>query len=324
MEHETVSHAVDERSLARLPSGTDVSVTVHRYEGGPGPTVYLQAAQHGIELNGTAALRRLHERLLEAELAGTVIAVPVANTLAFDHNSYVTPQAVDAVNPNFNRVWPGDEDGTLQERTVASLWELVEAADVVIDLHSGTADMLEHVRFQNGERESRRLASVFGADYLMTDPKPDRSLEEYTGTLRTAARLAGTTVIVPELSNSRQVDLEAARRGADGIENVLGERGMLREEPADPPAQTVLCDDGGRVGADRSGLFEPAPRVAIGDRVTEGDELGTLYCPATFERRQSVTAVTSGVIYSLTRESAVTAGEKLAGIAELSERDRRA
>lgn len=321
MEHETVSHAVSERSLARLPSGTDVSVTVHRYEGGPGPTVYLQAAQHGIELNGTAALRRLHERLLEAELAGTVIAVPVANTLAFDHDSYVTPQAVDAVNPNFNRVWPGSDDGTLQERTVASLWGLVEAADVVVDLHSGTADMLEHVRFQNGERESRRLASVFGADYLMTDPEPDRSLEEYTGTLRTAARLAGTTVVVPELSNSRQVDLEAAKRGADGIENVLGELGMLRVEPPDPPSQTVLYDDGGRVGADRSGLFEPAPGVEVGDRVTEREELGTLYCPATFERRQSVTATTSGVIYSLTRESAVTAGEKLAGIAELSASD---
>ncbi|ELY58576.1 succinylglutamate desuccinylase/aspartoacylase family protein [Natronococcus jeotgali] len=317
MEHESVSHSVAERALARLPSGSEVSVTVHRYEGGAGPTAYLQAAQHGIELNGAAALRRLHDSLLEAELAGTVVAVPVVNSLAFDHDSYVTPQAVDAVNPNFNRVWPGDGDGTLQERAVASLWELIATADVVVDLHSGTADMLEHVRFQGGERDSRRLASVFGADYLMTDPGPERPLEEYTGTLRAAARLAGTTAIVPELSNSRQVDLEAARRGADGIRNVLGELGMLRAEPPDPPSQTVLYDDGGRVGADRSGLFEPAPGVAVGDRVAEGDELGTVYSPDTFERRQSVAATASGVIYSLTRESAVTAGEKLAGIAGL-------
>lgn len=317
MDHEHVTHTAAERTLARLPSGTDVSVTVHRYEGGEGPTAYLQAAQHGIELNGTAALRRLHDSLLGAELAGTVIAVPVVNSLAFDHGSYVTPQAVDAVNPNFNRVWPGDEDGTLQERTVASLWELIATANVVVDLHSGTADMLEHVRFQGGERESRQLASVFGADYLMTDPEPEHSLEEYTGTLRGAARLAGTTAIVPELSNSRQVDREAARRGADGIRNVLGELGMLRTEPPGSPSQTVLYDDGGRVGADRSGLFEPAADVTVGDRVAEGDELGTLYCPATYDHRQSVTATASGVLYSLTRESAVTAGEKLAGIAGL-------
>lgn len=141
MEYETVTHTTAERRLARLPSGTDVAVTVHRYDGGAGPTAYVQAAQHGIELNGTAALRRLHHHLLTADLAGTVIAVPVVNSLAFDHGLYVTPQAVDAVNSNCNRVWPGDEAGTLQERIVAQLWELIESTDVVIDLHTGTPDM---------------------------------------------------------------------------------------------------------------------------------------------------------------------------------------
>ena len=54
MSHERVTHTTTERTLGRLPSGADVAVTVHRYEGGDGPTVYVQAAQHGIELNGPA------------------------------------------------------------------------------------------------------------------------------------------------------------------------------------------------------------------------------------------------------------------------------
>lgn len=318
MEYETVTHTTDERRLARLPSGTNVTVPVHRYEGGDGPTAYLQAAQHGIELNGTAALRRIHRHLLTSELAGTVIAVPVVNSLAFDHGSYVTPQAIDAVNPNFNRIWPGDEDGTLQERMAARLWRLIESADVVIDLHSGTPDMLEHVRFQSDNPDSRRFASTFGIEHLLTesDERDEEDGGEFGGKLRAAADRAGVPTIVPELSNSRQVDHDAAHRGAEGIRNVLREADMLREDPPAPPSQTILRDDRGRVGADRSGLFEPNPDVAVGTHVSPDTELGTIYCPTTFEKRQSVTATESGVIYSLTKESAVTAGEKLAGIAE--------
>lgn len=328
MEYETVTHTTAERRLARLPSGTDVAVTVHRYDGGAGPTAYVQAAQHGIELNGTAAMRRLHHHLLTTDLAGTVIAVPVVNSLAFDHGSYVTPQAVDAVNPNCNRVWPGDDAGTLQERIVARLWKLIEPTDVVIDLHTGTPDMLEHVRFQPGNRKSRTLAATFGADYLLTDApsngEPDDGTadgdaaddEPYQGKLRTAAARAGIPAIVPELSNSRQIDHDAARRGVRGLRNVLGELGMLREEPAPTPSQTILRNDEGRIGTDASGLFEPNPDVTVGDRVSAGTELGMVYCPSTFEERQRVTTSDAGVIYSLTRESVVTAGEKVACIAE--------
>ncbi|GAB3669837.1 succinylglutamate desuccinylase/aspartoacylase family protein [Halopiger thermotolerans] len=324
MGYETVTHTTTEHRLARLPSGTDVAVTVHRYEGGSGPTAYVQAAQHGIELNGTAALRRLHRHLLTADLAGTVIAVPVVNSLAFDHGSYVTPQAVDAVNPNCNRVWPGDDAGTLQERIVAQLWTVIEPTDVVIDLHTGTPDMLEHVRFQHGNQKSRTLAATFGADYLLTDapsggePEDDTADddESFQGKLRTAAARAGIPAIVPELSNSRQIDHDAAHRGVRGIRNVLAELGMLREEPAPTPSQTILRDDEGRIGTDASGLFEPNQDVTVGDPVSAGTELGTVYCPSTFEERQRVTTSDAGVIYSLTRESVVTAGEKVACIAE--------
>ncbi len=56
MNRKRATHTATERRLARLPSGSDFPFTVHRYEGSLGPTVYVQAAQHGIELNGIAAL----------------------------------------------------------------------------------------------------------------------------------------------------------------------------------------------------------------------------------------------------------------------------
>ena len=50
--------------LARLPSGIEVTTTVHTYAGSDaGPTLYVQAAQHGREVTGTEVLSRLHDRL---------------------------------------------------------------------------------------------------------------------------------------------------------------------------------------------------------------------------------------------------------------------
>jgi predicted deacylase len=82
-------HTVERITLARLPSGIEVTTTVHTYAGSDsGPTLYVQAAQHGREINGTEVLRRLHERLDSAALSGTLITIPVADPLTFDRVSY--------------------------------------------------------------------------------------------------------------------------------------------------------------------------------------------------------------------------------------------
>ncbi len=310
MTHEPATYTTRERTLRRLPSGADVSVTVHRYEGGDGKTVYLQAAQHGIELNGPATLRRLHGELQDAELAGTVVAVPLANRLAFDHRSYGAPPEFDVVNPNMNRVWPGDDDGTFQERLVAELWELVSTADVIVDLHTGTADMLEHVRVTAGDAEARGLAEVFGTEYLLVDDPEDTP----GGKLRTAAAEAEIPAIAVELSNSRQVSHDAVASGVEGVRNLLRELGVLAGSADPPPGRTVLRDDPERTAAQASGLFELRPDVEVGDYLDAGSELGTIYWPSSFEQFQTVTVTDSGVAYSLTREGVVVAGERLAAV----------
>ncbi|MFC7076883.1 succinylglutamate desuccinylase/aspartoacylase family protein [Haloarcula halophila] len=320
MEHQPVTHTQTDRRLGRLPSGADLTVTVHRYTGGPGPTVYLQAAQHGIELNGPAVLRRLDERLDGAEIAGTVIAVPVANPPAFDHRSYTTPSAYDVVNPNLNRVWPGDGEGSLQERLAARLWGLAGNADAAVDLHTGTADMLEHVRYRADDEAARDLATAFGTEFVLADTDSEASAE---GTFREAAANAGIPAVTAELGNSRQVSHDAIRTGVGGLVNVLRSLSVLPDTPASAPDRTTLRDDGETVRAQASGLFELRPGVDVGDYVPPGAELGTVYCPATFESLQTVTTDDGGVPYSLAREAVVAAGERVAAIATRAESDRR-
>jgi len=308
-------------TLARLASGVEIDTTVHVYDGvRDGPTVYVQAAQHGREVNGTETLRRVDDALAPGEMAGRVIAVPVANPLTFDRVSYTTPEALDSVNPNMNRVWPGDEDGSLHQRMAAALWEYAGEADAIVDLHTGSPDMLSHVVFTEGHEPSLELAEAFGTDLLLSEPAGDDAPAEwrqrgFDGKFRVAAARAGIPTITPELAHSREIVEDAVETGVTGVLNVLRHLGLLDEPVADVGEQTLARNHLGSVDADHSGLFRPDPALELGQRIDAGRELGTVYHPTTFEALETVEATRSGVLYVIRREATVNAGDRLASVA---------
>lgn len=318
------THTAESVTLAALPSGVDLTTTVHVYDGPTaGPTLYIQAAQHGREINGTETLRRFHDRLDVDALSGTVITVPVADPLTFDRVSYTTPESLDSVNPNMNRVWPGDASGTLHQRMAARLWEYVERADAVIDLHTGSPDMYPHVVFLEGDTASREIAAAFGTDLLLAEPAgkdaPDAwHRRDFDGKLRVAAVREGIPAITPELAHSRQILEDVVDRAVEGLLNVCRHRGML-DGPVPDREATVARNHLGQVNATSSGLFRPQPAIDVGEMISAGQTLGTIYQPTTYEPLQTATADHEGILYALTREATVTAGDSLASIALLEE-----
>jgi predicted deacylase len=387
-------HTATRVVLSRLPSGVEVATTVHVYgtaagraaeataEGdvggsivdgltdavaaAEGPTLYVQAAQHGREVNGVEVCRRLHDRLagdaagrggidrsgadVEAgpagagsgeadagdgrdgpqsdstEFDGTVVVVPVADPLTFDRVSYTTPEQLDAVSPNMNRVWPGDADGSVHERMAATLWPLATAADACVDLHTGSPRMATHVVYQQGDAGSRALAETFGVDLLLAEPAADDAVEEwherdFAGKFRVAAARAGLPTITPELAHSRELSPEAVTAGLEGILAVCRSLGVLRAPAGSGGAPrdgdpTYARNHLGRVRADEAGLFVPAAAASVGEEVKQGDVLGAVYDPTTYDRRQTVTVDRDGLLYSITREATVGAGATLVGVAE--------
>ena len=323
-------YAHERTQLARLPSGVEITTTVHAYgpdaaavaagrpEAVSGPCVYVQAAQHGREINGSVVCRRLHERLLEAELAGTVTIVPVVDPLTFDRVSYTTPERLDSVNPNMNRVWPGDADGSLHERMAATLWPHAAAADCAVDLHTGSPEMLTHTVYMKGDPDCRRLAEAFGSDLLLAEPADDEADaawhdRDFGGKFRVAASNADVPTITPELAHARWLDEDAVTHGVHGVERVLREAGVL--DGSVPAWDGIRARNHlGRVRAADSGLFRPA--TELGDRVEPGDRVGELFDPTSYETLQTATADRAGIVYSVAREATVAAGDTLVGVAE--------
>lgn len=314
-------HTVERIILARLPSGIEVTTTVHTYAGDDsGPTLYVQAAQHGREVNGTEVLRRLHDRLDVDALAGTLIVIPVTDPLTFDRVSYTTSESLDSVNANMNRVWPGDSSGSLHERMAARLWEFASGADAVIDLHTGSPSTFTHVIFEEGDHDSHNLADVFGTDLLLSEPAGDDADEEWADRdfnrkFRVAASDVGIPSITPELAHNKQLVEPAIETGVTGVLNVLRHLTMLDGDP-EPNGDSILARNHlSRVAAADSGLFRTDPAVELGQEVSTGERLGTLYAPTTYDKLQTVEADRDGVLYSLTQEATAVEGDTLARVA---------
>ena len=310
----------DRVTLARLPSGVAVETTVHTYGDGD-PVVYAQAAQHGREINGSAALRRLHDELEGEELNGTLVAVPVADPLTFDVVSYTTPEAYDSVNPNMNRCWPGDADGSLHERMAAALWEYAGDADHIVDLHTGSPEMLIHTVYLKGDEGCRELAEAFGTDLLLAEAAGEDAADEWEkrsfgGKLRVAATREGIPSITPELAHNKELVEDAVEAGVTGMKRVLRHTGLLDDgEPVPDWDGTRARNHLGRVKANDSGLFRAAEGLAIGDEVEEGDYVGEVFDPTTYETLHEAYADRSGIVYSVACEATVTAGQTLVGVA---------
>jgi predicted deacylase len=261
----------------------------------------------------------VHEKLPVSELAGRVVAVPVANPVTFDRVGYTAPASLDSVNGNMNRVWPGDDEGSLHERMAATLWEFVADADAVVDLHTGSPDLLTHVVYPHDDADARALAEAFGTDLLLGERRGEDAPDEwhrrdFDGKLRVAAAREGIPAITPELAHCRELVEPAVEAGVRGVLNVCRHLGVLDGQPitTDP---VVARNHLGRVDAADSGLFRPNPALDLGERVDAGDAVGTVYDPSTYEVLHRATFDRDGLLYAIAREATVKAGDRLASVA---------
>ena len=99
-----------------VPAGVDaaLSIPVVVVNGArPGPVLALVAGAHGTEYASIIALEQLPAAVDAAQLAGTLIVVPLLNVPSF---TKIVPHLNPVDGKNMNRMYPGRADGTQTER----------------------------------------------------------------------------------------------------------------------------------------------------------------------------------------------------------------
>lgn len=286
---------------------TELSIPVEVIRGRrDGPVLFVSAALHGDEINGTEIIRRLlHRKQVSTGMKGTLIAVPIVNIPGYNNNSRYLPDRRD-----LNRCFPGSVKGSLGARIAHLLMEeVVSKATHGIDLHTGAIHRgnLPQIRAQLDDPETARLAQAFGVPVTINASVRD-------GSLRQAAAELGIPMLLYEGGEALRYDETAIRCGIAGILSVMEAIGMIGEQKRRGRGKKTVF-------AARSSYWVRAPhsgslrvRKHLGALVSAREELGVITDPFG-DRSMRVTAPRTGVIIGMTHLPLVNNGDALFHIA---------
>ena len=294
--------------VARLPTGTALSLPVTVLRGRyAGPTVFLSAAIHGDEINGTEIIHRVVKKLSATSLRGALITVPIVNVYGFIHRSRYLPDRRD-----LNRSFPGSSNGSLASRLAhLFLQEVMSKCSHGIDFHTGALHRtnLPHIRAALANPESRALAEAFGAPLIFDSPR-------IKGSLRAEAYRREMPILVFEGGQPLEFAESVIETGVVGTLRVLAALDMIDAAKA-PPAPKHPSGEAKTtrwLRAGRSGILHL--ETALGEAVEKGQLLAWINDPFS-GRRRLITAPFAGVVFAQTTVPMVYQGDAVLRLAQL-------
>jgi len=292
--------------ISQTYTGDPISIPVRVIRGDrPGPNIFVTAAIHGDEINGTGII---HDFLFNdrPELTcGTLVLVPVVNVFGFETHERYLPDRRD-----LNRSFPGSPSGSLASRIADVLMrELVASCDYGIDLHTAAVQRTNfpNIRADLNHPRTRRLATAFGCMVTVDGKGP-------VGSFRREATKAGCPTVILEAGEPWKVEPSVLQIGIQGIRNVLAELGMV-ERPAEKPAFQVKIRKTTWVRAAVGGILKF--HVSPGDFVEADQPVATNYSIMGVEQSVLQSPV-PGIVLGMATLPAVKPGEPICHIASLS------
>jgi len=269
-----------------------------------GPVVFITAALHGDEINGTGAIRALIRDEQLTLLRGSLILVPVLNMLAFDRHSRYLPDRRD-----LNRCFPGSTTGSLASRFAHAVFnEIVLRCDYGLDFHTAAVRRTNYpnVRADLTNETVERLAEAFGADIILNGVGPAKAF-------RREACKAGCPTIIMEGGEVWKVEPTIVETAVRGAKNVLRSLGMIDGE-LERPAFQLKIQKSKWIRAERGGFLRF--HVGPGDIVEKGQPLAT-NTTLLGRERSVLTSPFPAVVIGMSTLPAVSPGEPVCNLGRL-------
>jgi predicted deacylase len=283
---------------------------------GAGPTILIEAGNHGDEYEGPIALGDIIRTLDPTAVKGRIIALPAVNAPAVLAAQRTSP--LDGLN--FNRAFPGSATGTITNQIAAYVHDVLFAeADYFLDLHSGGSSLrimpsaiIEPNRDPALHKRNVAATLAFGAPIVV---EVDNLGEPRTATA--AANAAGLIVIGTEMAGGGTVTRAALDLCRCGIRNVLAHIGITDPATLTKPASPRIYAVPGPAAyvlASEDGVFEPLHD--LGEPVQAGMTAGYIHFVADPTRAPvPLHYQADGIVYALRQPARVKPGNCCAVVA---------
>lgn len=291
-------------SGANLYDGTDLTIPIEVIRGkDDGPVLFISAAIHGDEINGTEIVSRILANKYLNKLRGTLIAVPVVNVFGFNMLSRYLPDRRD-----LNRSFPGSKNGSLASR-LANIFmkEIVKNSTHGIDLHTGAIHRsnLPQIRACMTNSETKRLAFEFGVPVILNSNTRD-------GSLREAAQRKDIPMLLFEGGEALRFDEKIIQIGVEGCFSVMKSIGMLPKKKSSARKEAFVSWGTKWIRSPVSGLVRTFKEVGV--HVKEGDLIG-LITDQFGKLRAEIKAPFEGIIIGQLKLPLVNSGDALYHVA---------
>ncbi|KHE91014.1 MAG: succinylglutamate desuccinylase/aspartoacylase family protein [Candidatus Scalindua rubra] len=294
--------------IAKLYDYTEMTIPVEVVRGKmDGPVLFVSAAIHGDEINGTEAIKRLlARRTVLSAIRGTLIAVPIVNVFGFHQNTRYLPDRRD-----LNRCFPGSMLGSLGGQ-IAHIFmtEIVEKCTHGIDLHTGPIHRtnLPQIRASTDDPETKHLALAFGVPVVLNSNLRD-------GSLRQAATDKSICMLLFEGGEALRYEEKVIRSAIRGIISIMNAIGMVDQKKINfrkRKKEVFIARSSHWIRAPHSGSLRVAK--GLGARVKKEETLGVI--SDTFgQGKIKVRARVTGIVIGINNLPLVNSGDALFHIA---------
>lgn len=318
------------RGVVRIPVardlGGEVSITAHVTAGSqPGPTLLILSMLHGNEWFSVLIVRELLRRVQPEMLRGNIIAVPVANQVAFGTGTRCILD--DADEPDANRAFGGRYNWLSNQITRVIEEELYSVADCLIDYHVGDwGSTMADIGYGSDYADpavtetSKGMALAYGFPIIHAMQLTAPGTHSARTSMGSAGVRHGIPGIVPEIGGlgfgeeQEQAWLEQNMEGLFGTMKYLG---MLEGAPK-LCEEYLFVGDYWRISPKNAGYIETLVGLERQcTKVSKGEVLARVIDPYTFEVLEELTSPGEGILFYMCRSYMARPGGWAYGIANM-------
>ncbi|MCR5568454.1 MAG: succinylglutamate desuccinylase/aspartoacylase family protein [Paludibacteraceae bacterium] len=302
---------------SELPVGEQFLVKKNVLTNGKGgKRICIVTGTHGDELEGQMVCYEVCKTIRENIdlLDGTVEIYPALNPLGID--------SLQRGFPNFdldmNRIFPGNQKGTMVEQAAYRITEDLKGADMVIDIHSSNLYLRECPQVRINVLHEEWLvpyAKMLDVDFIWVHD----AATVLESTLAYSLNSTGTPCLVVELGVGQRINDHMCAQLTDGVFNLLAHMGVWKGQNNALPSKPIICK-GDRVdflNAADSGVFLTEQKT--GTVVESGQKLGAIVDPLTGTILSEVISPCQGYLFTIRAYPIVYEGSLMARIYKFDE-----